>query len=57
MHAVKAIHSKGIIHRDIKPNNICIGRGKFNPLESEVYLIDFGLAKMYLENDGSHIKF
>ena len=35
------IHSKFIIHRDVKPDNFLIG----NPDKEIIYIIDFGLAK------------
>lgn len=44
---LKLIHEKGIIHRDMKPENLCIGyKGK----EKNIYLIDFGLSKI-ISND------
>lgn len=51
---IEYTHSKGYLHRDIKPDNFVIGRGKKS---SRVYVIDFGLAKKYLQKDGSHIPY
>ena len=48
------IHSKLVIHRDIKPDNLVIGRSDPNI----IYLIDFGLARKYRSSrTGKHIKF
>ncbi|KAL7065722.1 protein kinase domain-containing protein [Cryptosporidium serpentis] len=41
---VEYIHSKNFIHRDVKPDNFLIGRGKGI---CDIYIIDFGLAKRF----------
>ena len=48
---ISTLHSCGIIHRDIKPDNFLMGIGDN---AKKIYLIDFGLAKEFKRK--SHIK-
>ncbi|KAK3152744.1 hypothetical protein QOZ80_2BG0162980 [Eleusine coracana subsp. coracana] len=41
---IEFMHSKGYLHRDIKPDNFLMGLGR---KAIQVYIIDFGLAKRY----------
>lgn len=55
MQRIDFVHSKYFLHRDIKPDNFLMGRGKHNQL---CYIIDFGLAKRYKDpRSGDHIPY
>ncbi|GMI88818.1 casein kinase I-like 10 [Hibiscus trionum] len=41
---VEFMHSRGFLHRDVKPDNFLMGLGR---KANQVYIIDYGLAKKY----------
>lgn len=53
--SIRLIHSFGIIHRDIKPDNILYGQSRGNINSLHLYLIDFGLATFFIQENGKHI--
>ncbi|KAI1700772.1 protein kinase domain-containing protein [Ditylenchus destructor] len=50
LEGIREIHSIGFLHRDIKPSNFAMGRT--NSTLRNVYMLDFGLARLYLNAKG-----
>uniref|UniRef100_A0A0K0F7Z7 non-specific serine/threonine protein kinase n=1 Tax=Strongyloides venezuelensis TaxID=75913 RepID=A0A0K0F7Z7_STRVS len=46
LYGIKELHEIGFVHRDVKPDNICIGR-KGGALKV-IQLLDFGLCREYI---------
>uniref|UniRef100_A0A7E4V4H9 Protein kinase domain-containing protein n=1 Tax=Panagrellus redivivus TaxID=6233 RepID=A0A7E4V4H9_PANRE len=51
VNALKVVHEKGWLHRDVKPSNFCIGHDGLE--RHKIFIVDFGLARRYKNPDGS----
>ena len=49
MSALESVHRRGVIHRDISPDNIMLSR---HGNAEQTYLLDFGAARSYADNPG-----
>jgi serine/threonine protein kinase len=51
IYLLKTIHDKGLIHRDIKPDNFLFSLNSENKDNPDIYIIDFGFCKPYIKNN------
>ncbi|XP_055547151.1 casein kinase I isoform X13 [Wyeomyia smithii] len=57
LHRIEYVHSRHLIYRDVKPENFLIGRSS-NKRDKIIHIIDFGLAKEYIDLDtNKHIPY
>lgn len=49
---LKFVHSRGYIHKDIKPANFIFDNNSY----SHVYCVDFGLSSKYIDSNGKHVE-
>jgi casein kinase II subunit alpha len=50
LRAIAFTHKQGVLHRDIKPNNVM-----FNTAKRRVWLIDFSLARFHSDGNGVYV--
>ncbi len=53
---LEALHGAGMVHGDIKPENLMMGTGTVKNTKGTIYLIDFGLVTNYGANGVSNQK-
>jgi casein kinase 1 len=48
IHILESIHKYYVLHRDVKPQNFMVRDG-------DLYIIDFGLSTVFIDEDGKHV--
>jgi casein kinase 1 gamma len=48
LHRVEFLRSKGVLHCDLKPENLMMGRKGTNDYKT-LHIVDFGLARFYID--------
>ncbi|KAL4442959.1 hypothetical protein ABPG77_008450 [Micractinium sp. CCAP 211/92] len=56
LHILEALHAKGYVHGDVKPENFLLGQPG-TPRANKLYLVDFGLAQKWRDSRNSHVKY
>ena len=54
LNRLEALHKSGFVHRDVKPQNFLLSAAG-DP--SDIWAVDFGLAKAYRDPSGNHIPY
>jgi len=54
LNILETIHNKGVVHQDLKPGNILMGKGDKH---NQCFIVDFGLSKVYRDSNGTHIPY
>jgi len=67
LQVLRNIHEKGLIHRDVKPDNFLLGSGdrpagavmdqEGSEETRKIFLIDFGFCRRYVNSAGAHMAF
>ncbi len=53
--AIEYAHSKGVLHRDLRPSNIMIEKRAQGSQTDQVRIVDFGFAKLFSQEDSEEV--